>query len=92
MPYIYRAEKIKEDYTYVCQDIVKEIKKYDSDPYKYFARYAGEHSVTGRVSYQALELSAFVQILFFFWGRRCLFSWIAGFLDDLSYSLLLSLL
>lgn len=44
------AEKIKEDYTYVCQDIVKEFKKYDSDPYKYFARFAGEHSVTGRVS------------------------------------------
>ncbi|KAJ9105010.1 Actin- protein 3 [Naganishia adeliensis] len=42
------AEKIKEDYTYVCQDIVKEIRKYDADPYKYFARYAGEHSVTGR--------------------------------------------
>ena len=45
-----RAEKIKEDYTYVCQDIVKEFKKYDADPYKYFARFAGEHSVTGRVS------------------------------------------
>lgn len=45
------AEKIKEDYTYVCQDIVKEFKKYDADPYKYFARFAGEHSVTGRVSY-----------------------------------------
>lgn len=45
------AEKIKEDYTYVCQDIVKEFKKYDSDPYKYFARFAGEHSVTGRVSF-----------------------------------------
>jgi actin-related protein 3 len=44
-----RAEKIKEDYTYVCQDIVKEFKKYDTDPYKYFARFAGEHSVTGRV-------------------------------------------
>jgi hypothetical protein len=44
------AEKIKEDYTYVCQDIVKEFKKYDADPYKYFARFAGEHSVTGRVS------------------------------------------
>jgi len=44
------AEKIKEDYTYVCQDIVKEFKKYDTDPYKYFARFAGEHSVTGRVS------------------------------------------
>ncbi|KIR26563.1 actin binding protein [Cryptococcus deuterogattii 99/473] len=42
------AEKIKEDYTYVCQDIVKEFKKYDSDPYKYFSRFAGEHSVTGR--------------------------------------------
>jgi len=42
------AEKIKEDYTYVCQDIVKEFKKYDTDPYKYFARFAGEHSVTGR--------------------------------------------
>lgn len=42
------AEKIKEDYTYVCQDIVKEIKKYDADPYKYFARFAGENSVTGR--------------------------------------------
>ncbi|GHJ90009.1 hypothetical protein NliqN6_6411 [Naganishia liquefaciens] len=42
------AEKIKEDYTYVCQDIVKEIRKYDADPYKYFARFAGEHSVTGR--------------------------------------------
>jgi len=47
---IFRAEKIKEDYTYVCQDIVKEIKKSDADPYKYFARYTGEHSVTGRVS------------------------------------------
>lgn len=45
-----RAEKIKEDYTYVCQDIVKEIKKTDADPYKYFARFTGEHSVTGRVS------------------------------------------
>ena len=44
------AEKIKEDYTYVCQDIVKEFKKYDADPYRYFARYSGEHSVTGRVS------------------------------------------
>ncbi|EJT45029.1 actin-like protein 3 (Actin-related protein 3) [Trichosporon asahii var. asahii CBS 8904] len=42
------AEKIKEDYTYVCQDIVKEFRKYDADPYRYFARYAGEHSVTGR--------------------------------------------
>ncbi|KAG8756308.1 Arp2/3 complex subunit, actin nucleation center [Ceratobasidium sp. 423] len=42
------AQKIKEDYSYVCQDIVKEFRKYDADPYKYFARFEGEHSVTGR--------------------------------------------
>ncbi|CED84702.1 actin binding protein [Phaffia rhodozyma] len=42
------AQRIKEDYSYVCQDMVKEFKKYDSDPYKWFARYEGEHSVTGR--------------------------------------------
>ncbi|KAG8678385.1 Arp2/3 complex subunit, actin nucleation center, partial [Ceratobasidium sp. 395] len=33
---------------YVCQDIVKEFRKYDTDPSKYFARFEGEHSVTGR--------------------------------------------
>lgn len=43
------AGKVKEDYSYVCQDIVKEFRKYDEEPYKYFARYDGEHSVTGRV-------------------------------------------
>jgi actin-related protein 3 len=47
------AEKIKEDYTYVCQDIVKEFKKYDDDPYRYFARYTGENSVTRTVSWTA---------------------------------------
>lgn len=49
------AEKIKEDYTYVCQDIVKEFKKYDHDPYRYFSRYSGEHTVTGRVSGEVLR-------------------------------------
>lgn len=44
------ASKVKENYSYVCQDIVREFKKYDEDPYKYFERYEGEHSVTGRVS------------------------------------------
>lgn len=44
------AQKIKEDYSYVCQDIVKEFRKYDAEPYKYFERFDGEHSVTGRVS------------------------------------------
>ena len=44
------ASKVKEDYSYVCQDIVKEFRKYDTDPYNMFQRFTGEHSVTGRVS------------------------------------------
>ena len=44
------ASKVKENYSYVCQDIVKEFRKYDADPYNMFQRYTGEHSVTGRVS------------------------------------------
>lgn len=40
------AEKIKEDYCYVCQDIVREFRKYDADPYKYFERFTGENKVT----------------------------------------------
>lgn len=44
------ASKVKENYSYVCQDIVREFRKYDEEPYKYFERYEGEHSVTGRVS------------------------------------------
>ncbi|EEB96514.1 hypothetical protein MPER_04340, partial [Moniliophthora perniciosa FA553] len=42
------AGKVKENYSYVCQDIVKEFRKYDAEPYKYFERFEGEHSVTGR--------------------------------------------
>jgi actin-related protein 3 len=42
------ASKVKENYSYVCQDIVREFRKYDEEPYKYFERYEGEHSVTGR--------------------------------------------
>lgn len=44
------ASRVKENYSYVCQDIVREFRKYDEEPYKYFERYEGEHSVTGRVS------------------------------------------
>lgn len=44
------AARVKENYSYVCQDIVKEFRKYDADPYQYFQRFEGEHSVTGRVS------------------------------------------
>lgn len=43
------ASKIKENYSYVCQDIVKEFRKYDVDPANMFQRFTGEHSVTGRV-------------------------------------------
>ena len=43
------AGKVKENYSYVCQDIVREFRKYDEEPYKHFERYEGEHSVTGRV-------------------------------------------
>lgn len=45
------ASRIKEDYSYVCQDIVREFKKYDSNPQDNFQRFEGVHSVTGRVSY-----------------------------------------
>lgn len=40
------AKRIKEMYSYVCPDIVKEFKKYDSEPEKYFKKYLGNHSVT----------------------------------------------
>lgn len=44
------AEKIKEDYAYVCGDMVKEFGKYDAEPLKWFKKFDGLHSVTGRVS------------------------------------------
>lgn len=44
------AERIKEDHAYVCGDIVKEFGKYDADPSRWFKKYDGVHSVTGRVS------------------------------------------
>lgn len=43
------AGKVKESYSYVCQDIVREFRKYDEDPSKYFERYEGEYSVTKKV-------------------------------------------
>jgi actin-related protein 3 len=48
------AEKIKENYSYVCGDMVKEFNKYDKEPEKYFEVYEGEHSVTGKVSLRDL--------------------------------------
>lgn len=43
------ASQVKEDYSYVCQDIVKEFRKYDTDR-SMIQRFNGQHSVTGRVS------------------------------------------
>lgn len=42
------SEKIKEDYAYVCGDMVKEFTKYDTEPAKWLKRFDGVHSVTGR--------------------------------------------
>lgn len=43
------AEKIKEDYSYVCGDMVKEFGKYDKDPSKFFGLYEGLDTRTGKV-------------------------------------------
>lgn len=40
------AKRIKETYSYVCPDIVKEMDKYDTDPAKWIKEYKGTHSVT----------------------------------------------
>lgn len=42
------AKRIKEMYSYVCPDIVKEFKKYDTEGDKFFRQYVGKHSVTGK--------------------------------------------
>lgn len=43
------AKKVKEIYSYVCPDIVKEFKKFDKDPAKFFKRYVGESSTTKKL-------------------------------------------
>jgi len=42
------AGKVKETYSYVCQDIVKEYRKYDAEPDKYFVKHDGENTTTGK--------------------------------------------
>ena len=64
------ASKVKEDYSYVCQDIVREFRKYDEEPYKYFERYEGEHSVTGRVYLFYFSPSAIFFNFSFFFGQK----------------------
>ncbi|KAI9607977.1 hypothetical protein H4Q26_005429 [Puccinia striiformis f. sp. tritici PST-130] len=43
------AEKIKEDYGYVCGDMVKEFRKYDSEPEKYIIKHEGFDTRTNKV-------------------------------------------
>lgn len=43
------AERIKEDYGYVCGDMVKEFRKYDADPAKYIIKHEGHDPRTKRV-------------------------------------------
>ena len=43
------ARRIKEQYSYVCSDLVKEFKKYDNEPEAWVKRYQGVHSVTRKV-------------------------------------------
>jgi actin-related protein 3 len=40
------ARRIKELYSYTCQDIVKEFEKFDNEPDKHFQRFKGIHSLT----------------------------------------------
>lgn len=42
------AKRVKETYSYVCPDIVKEFRKYDRDPAKWIKKYQGIESVTKR--------------------------------------------
>jgi len=40
------AKRVKEQYSYVCPDIVKEYAKYDAEPSKWIRQYEGIHGVT----------------------------------------------
>jgi len=42
------AEKIKEDYGYVCGDMVKEFRKYDTEPEKYIIKHEGFDTRTNK--------------------------------------------
>ena len=69
------AGKVKENYSYVCQDIVKEFRKYDTEPYKYFERYENEHSVTGRVGVLFESLASYLTV----WSEIRCRCWIRAF-------------
>ena len=41
------ARALKEQHSYTCPDIVKEFRKYDAKPEKYFRKFTGQHARTG---------------------------------------------
>jgi actin-related protein 3 len=43
------AQKIKEEYGYVCSDIAKEFKKFDEKPDKHIKQFSRFHKKTGKV-------------------------------------------
>ena len=41
---------VRENYSYVCQDVVMELHKYNANKYQFFQRFKSKHSITGRVN------------------------------------------
>jgi actin-related protein 3 len=52
------AKRIKEMYSYVCPDIVKEFKKYEAEGDKWFKRAEFVHSITNKVCFSFLTQKA----------------------------------
>jgi len=43
------AKRIKEQFGYVCQDVAREFRKFDSEPVKWFKKYDGVNSITKQI-------------------------------------------
>jgi actin-related protein 3 len=57
------AAAVKEEHSYVCQDIVKEFRKYDQDPTS-FIKWQGENSVNRQVSHFVPSIKCLVDLSF----------------------------
>lgn len=57
------AKRIKEMYSYVCPDIVKEFKKYEAEGDKWFKRTEFVHSITKKVCFFFNSLSLILLML-----------------------------
>ena len=53
------AKKIKETYSYVCPDIVKEFRKYELEGDKWIKRHEFIHSVTKKVKFCLIQVYAY---------------------------------